>query len=427
MRYPNKLSTLALFPFLVLLLGGCGGIFCGTETYTYTETVPVYVQKSEMDKVESRAPRDIKEPGKIYLHGTLILINEVNEGVHILDNSDPKNPVPLSFIAIPGNHDLLVREDETGRVLYADNYTDLVAIDLSDPQEVSVMKRVEDVFVDFYPQPVDEEISPEQFLTGYEEGREITETYRDCGGFVEDSPVAAPAPSPGNGGGEGASQGGSLARFAALENFLYAVNGDEIQSFRLESLDNPVVFNSTFVDFGIETLFVYGRESGDQLYVGGNQGMYIMDASDPENLRKEGEITHVQSCDPVVVQGNLAYVTLRGSCFGQSNRLEIIDVSDARSPELIVDYALQEPYGLGVDGDYLFVCDGAAGLKVYENARDPKNLDLIMQLDEVKARDIIPFNDIAIVIAENGFFQYDYSNLAQGEMTLLSSILVAEE
>lgn len=62
-----------------------------------------------------------------------------------------------------------------------------------------------------------------------------------------------------------------------------------------------------------------------------------MDASDPGNLRKQGEVSHVQSCDPVVVQGDLAYVTLRGECFGESNRLEVINVSNPNTPELVTE------------------------------------------------------------------------------------------
>jgi hypothetical protein len=31
---------------------------------------------------------------------------------------------------------------------------------------------------------------------------------------------------------------------------------------------------------------------------------------------------------------------------------------------------MSEPYGLGIDDSVLFVCDGAAGLKIY-NASDP--------------------------------------------------------
>ena len=417
---------MSLFVALTVLLASCESLFCFTERYTYETEVPVYLSPEEANDIKSLPPQAIKRPGKIYLHHTLILINEINKGIHVLDNSDPRKPVKLAFLSIPGNHDLLVRQDDTGTVLYADNHVDLVAINLNNPNEISVLKRLENVFGSFYPEPVGEQ----GVLIGYET-KEVTERYRRCPGVVYESPggVPTPSPAPTPDAGPGApSQGGSLARFASLENFLYTIDGDTIQSVRLDTLANPQLSHRVPVDFGIETLFPYMREEGNQLYVGGNAGMYIMDASDPANLQLQGKITHVQSCDPVVVQDDLAYVTLQGSCFNQANRLEIIDVSDPSTPELIKDYALQEPYGLGIDGEYLFVCDGAAGLKVYKNARsDPKNLELILQDDSVKARDIIPWNNTAIVIAENGFFQYDYSTLAEKKMTLLSSIPVEKD
>ncbi|MCA9837167.1 MAG: hypothetical protein KC422_09630 [Trueperaceae bacterium] len=410
---------------LVLLTSCDLGLFCSTDTYTYNEMVPVYITADEMTKIESLAPQPILSSGKIYLHHDWLLINEPEKGIHVLNNSDPAKPVKLAFIAIPGNHDLLVKQDGDKAILYADNYTDLVTIDISDPGKITVLKRLEQVFNNFYPQPVPAPGTPEEgILVGYTEGKQVTERFRRCPGVVYEAPVDA-SPPPAAGG--DVSQGGSLARFASIADYLYTIDQDSIQTFHLETPSSPVIFNRVGVNFGIETLFAYFGDNGQQLYVGGNQGMYIFDASDPANLQKQGSIDHLQSCDPVVVQGNLAYITLQGSCFNQINRLEIIDVSDPNAPRLIKDYALQEPYGLGIDGDYLFVCDGAAGLKVYENARDPLNLNLFKQFAEIQARDIIPVAGSAIVIAENGLFQYDYSALAEGKITLLSSISIPEK
>ncbi len=417
-RQANAFKIVLSF-VLLMLLSSCGfGFFCSTQSFEYTNVVPVFLQPDEIAKIESLAPQQLLSLGKLYLHDELVLINEVDKGVHIFDNTDPAKPVNVAFIAIPGNHDLLVRQDESKRVLYADNYMNLLAIDITNPKEIVVLKTIKDVFGHFYPQPVD---NPEGIVVDYVEGPVKIETFRNCGGGVA-TPEVAPPSAPTTDG--GASVGGSLARFSAIEDFLYTIDENAIQSFRIETLENPVIFNRTSVDFGIETLFPYKHEDGQRLYVGGQQGMYIMDASDTSNLKPLGKIDHIQSCDPVVVQDNLAYVTLQGSCFNQSNRLEIIDVTNPKEPFVIEEYTLQEPFGLGIDDNYLFICDGEAGLKVYENARVPEDLKLFKQFDEVKARDIIPYQGNAIVIAKNGFFQYDYSNIAQGEMTLLSSILI---
>lgn len=80
---------------------------------------------------------------------------------------------------------------------------------------------------------------------------------------------------------------------------------------------------------------------------------------------------------------------------------------------------MQSPYGLGIDASTLFVCDAYAGLKIFD-ATDPLNIQLITQIDGYQTYDVIPYNNILIVIGPEGLFQYDYSNMP--EITFLSSI-----
>ena len=136
---------------LMLLLASCDGLFCVTETYTYEAEVPIYLLPEEANDIKSLPPQAIQNPGKIYLHDNLILINELNKGIHVIDNSDPRKPINLAFLSIPGNHDLLVQQNNTATVLYADNHTDLVAIDFQDANNIRVLKRLENVFSTFYP------------------------------------------------------------------------------------------------------------------------------------------------------------------------------------------------------------------------------------------------------------------------------------
>ena len=86
--------------------------------------------------------------GKIYFYQDYILVNEKYEGIHIIDNSDPSNPQSTNFICIPGNIDIAVKDD----ILYADSYTDLIAIDISDIGNIQIVKRFEDVFPWVLPQ-----------------------------------------------------------------------------------------------------------------------------------------------------------------------------------------------------------------------------------------------------------------------------------
>lgn len=100
---------------------------------------PIYATAQEQKDIKSLPARPLRNPGKIYLLGSFLFINEMGTGVHIINNSDPKNPENLAFVSIPGNYDIAVK----GQWLYADNGTDLVVFDISNPTSVKLTKRVE--------------------------------------------------------------------------------------------------------------------------------------------------------------------------------------------------------------------------------------------------------------------------------------------
>lgn len=87
-------------------------------------------------------PDELIQAGKIFVHQNLLLINDVNRGVHIFDNSDPKNPQAIGFIPVLGNLDISIKND----TLFVDNFIDLVALDISNLPEVKESKRIENVF-----------------------------------------------------------------------------------------------------------------------------------------------------------------------------------------------------------------------------------------------------------------------------------------
>ncbi|MBI4648064.1 MAG: hypothetical protein HY738_16135 [Bacteroidia bacterium] len=76
---------------------------------------PVYASLSEARNIYSSEPEIMLNPGKIYIKGQYIYINEIAKGVHIIDNSAPENPIKTAFIHIPGNYDIAIRDN----ILYA--------------------------------------------------------------------------------------------------------------------------------------------------------------------------------------------------------------------------------------------------------------------------------------------------------------------
>jgi hypothetical protein len=109
---------------------------------------PIYVSAEEARKVKIMPAQNLKSPGKIYYKDRLLYIGESDKGVHIIDNSDPKNPHNLHFLSIPGCRDVAIK----GNILYAANMGDLIAIDISAPENAKVLSRTENVFPVFnYP------------------------------------------------------------------------------------------------------------------------------------------------------------------------------------------------------------------------------------------------------------------------------------
>ena len=407
---------LFLFLLSALLLSACADEVETTITYKIQE--PVYMLRAELkEAVKVKAPQVLQSPGKIYAKGDFLFINEMEKGIHIINNANPSEPQFLSFIDIPGNIDMAVKKD----ILYADSYIDLLALDISDPSDVKLVKRVENIFPNYGRRLSD---TSKIFIARFEE-KTITEPIEDYNSrrirtwgseFAMDK-SATPGPTSGS----GAGIGGSMARFTISGNHLYTVSLSDLQVFDISNAAAPEEGNKISLGWGIETIFPYN----DKLFIGSTTGMHIYDNSNPAAPQHLSTYAHVRSCDPVVVEGDLAWVTLRSgnSCEGFTNQLEVLDVSNARAPQLLKIYPMQNPHGLGISNSTLFLCEGEFGLKVFD-AKDHLKLDqnLLAHFKDHNAYDVIPLGSVLLLIGKDGLYQYDYSNPSQ--IKLLSKIII---
>ena len=210
-------------------------------------------------------------------------------------------------------------------------------------------------------------------------------------------------------------KGGSMARFAIKGDVLYTVSSDSLKVFNIEDAANPKYADerNLQVGFDIETLFPMDT----LLFVGSRSGMYVYNITEPRFPILISQVQHLRSCDPVVAEGQYAYVTLNtnfSSCgFGANNVLQIYDIASPANPVLQKTLSLKGPTGLGIDGSKLFVCD--RGLKVFDIS-DPLNIrqiDDLVDIDEVDIReayDVIPLDGLLVLVAKEGLFQFDYTD-----------------
>ena len=125
-----------------LLLDGCRHPYDPSPPTTGDTYRPVYAAYADVRTVQTLAPQPLRNVGKIYVKDDYLFINEVGSGIHIVDNRDPAKPVRLSFMSIPGNREMAVKDS----ILFADNTLDLVALNIADPRNVRVVKRIENAF-----------------------------------------------------------------------------------------------------------------------------------------------------------------------------------------------------------------------------------------------------------------------------------------
>ncbi|MTE25308.1 LVIVD repeat-containing protein [Winogradskyella ouciana] len=211
-------------------------------------------------------------------------------------------------------------------------------------------------------------------------------------------------------------QGGSLARFALYVDYLYVVDDSNLNVFSITDRENPVQVNTVPIGFNIETLFNYKN----YLYMGSRNGMYIYNIDNPETPTYMSDVQHFTACDPVVANETHAFVTLHTNigCGVNINVLEIYDVTEITNPVLVSSRNLTRPIGIGLYGDYLFVCDDE--VKVFD-VSNPEESELVTSLD-VNSFDVIINNGILVLIGENGLYQYSLDSSDITNINHLSTI-----
>ena len=406
-----------LMSLAAIVLTGCENTV--TEMVTYKVNEPIYMSTSTFrNSVKvNKIPQAITSIGKMCFYNNYLYISEPQKGIHIINNTDPTNPQSVGFIEIPGNADLAIRNG----LLYADSYIDLVWFDVSDPANPALKGRLDSIFTTALPTipnmyGIDYATTysggSNGIIVGWElkEKTEPVDQYR--GGWLKGGgpfvmyDLATSSASPTGTGSTGIN--GSMSSFTIYDNKLYTVINNSLNIFDLTGEKPKKATDNMYVGWNVETIF----SNKTNLYFGTSTGMLIYSVADPLKPVYQSAISHAFGCDPVVVDNDLAYVTIHsGNRCGQStNELMIVNVTDVKNPKMLVSYGMTQPKGLGIDAGKLFLCDD--GLKIYKITA-PETL-LANQLGHytgMNGFDVIPSANILMMIADDGLYQYDYSDI----------------
>lgn len=419
----KRITHLGITLLIITTMFSCQTDKCEQLVYTF-EYQDVFVTQNELrSSIEFQDVRDLNVPGKIYFYNNLLLINELYEGIHFIDNSDPKNPEKLSFLKIMGNTDFAIKNGK----LYANNQLDLLTFDISDLEDIKLEYIAENTFREYMDDPF--YLNSSFFLCSkpvkkvelmnckdFESQIDQSAWRQNFGGINllagnDDFAVLESSVSFSNDA-SGSGTSGSMASFIIRGDYLYTIDQNKIYTFELSDDNDPLLVYEEYVGWGLETIFAHE----DELYIGSSNGMYILSIENAAAPKYLSSIGHVGACDPVYVKDNYAYVTLRSGniCDGFTNQLDLIDISNKTSPVLIKTFSMTNPHGLSITSDELYLCDGADGLKVFDIS-DPESLNrnLIEHHNEKFAFDVIALpelNNLLIMIGAQGLVQYDFSD-----------------
>lgn len=361
--------------------------------------------------IKVTAAKTTNSDGKIYVAGNYLYYIAQESGVHIFDNTNPTDPKNIAFIKLQGVHDIAIK----GNYLFADNYVDLVVFNIANINNIQLEKIVENIIQYYATYPTDVYYTDyvnadwtKEIIVGYTKVKEKNK-YNDTRGpiFFEDMAMNTSTNSSGQVG-----TGGSYAKIQINNNALYLVEDNLLKIFDITqplqtAFDKDVYMNSWMAG-RLETLF----KQGDNLFVGSTAGVHILDASDEFNPEYKGVFSHATACDPVVVSGNTAYVTLRSgtNCNATiQDQVDVLDVSDITNPTLLSTYFMPQPLGVGVKDNSLFVCSGDNNLYIFD-ATNSNQLLLKNKIAIQDVYDVIPLNSHLIVVGKNKILQYNYTN-----------------
>ena len=263
----NRKIALGLFTAVACLftLFSCSDNCETTFTNVYYE--PIYTSKAEIRGGVAIEPgKLITGRGKIFFMSGYLFVNEPKNGIHVVDNRNPASPVNVAFIKVPGSFDIVVKDD----LLYTDSYMDLVTFDISDLAAITEVNRMEDFFQGHGQYYYENSPTATTIVTDWEEEeREVV--VEECDTWVPgvnwltnnrvmqtyantDIAVAEVGSSSAPG------IAGSLARFALVDDHLYALDLGTLKNLDLTAPLNPQSGEDFYVAWAVETLFPRGNE-----------------------------------------------------------------------------------------------------------------------------------------------------------------------
>ena len=140
-------------------------------------------------------------------------------------------------------------------------------------------------------------------------------------------------------------------------------------------------------------------------------GVLIFDRTDPWNPKQLSAIEHTVACDPVVVEGSTAFVTLRQGyfCGAGVDELMCVNIADPSQPVVIGEKPIKTPWGLAVQNSQLFVSHGDSGYSLFDVSK-PDAPEVKANWPTLPTRDFIWSGNTLFVMSQDNVYIYDVTD-----------------
>jgi hypothetical protein len=130
-----------LLPCLLILLSSC--VWEGGDLRSVNlGFAPVYAPRTTANTITTEPARPTAQPGKIYAYGTYAFQVDQYKGIHIIDNSNPKEARKIAFLSVPMATEIAIKSGH----LYTNNLNDLVVFSLANVTQPQLVNRIKDAF-----------------------------------------------------------------------------------------------------------------------------------------------------------------------------------------------------------------------------------------------------------------------------------------
>lgn len=219
---------------------------------------------------------------------------------------------------------------------------------------------------------------------------------------------------------------GSYNTFIKVNDYLYAVTNDKLVTIHAKKGKDLEQIDIQEIGVNIESIhhhngnLLIGSKTSMYAYAIGNDGIPVR-SSDTNYF----DFPQQCSSDPIAAIDHYAYVTLstetRVECSTvQINEIRIYDITYTSSPKLVLTIETENPKGITIADNHLFVCDGENGFLVYDITNRTAPVEINPGTVEEKAYDLVTKDGVLTTFSKDKVNQYDITNV--NDIQFLSSI-----